>query len=93
MWPNGKYNNIPCRAERYDDEPGYICEMQVSKFMIMLKLYVIPRKISHYEKKLGCMRTLILKRVTRVHVFFLDCSTISSNSENDDIFIQGTTRP
>ena len=38
MWVNGKYNNIPCRASRYADKPGYICETQVSKFMIMLKL-------------------------------------------------------
>ena len=34
-----------------------------------------------------------MKRVTRVHIFFLDCSTISNNSENDDIFTEGRTRP
>ena len=34
MWKNGKYNNIECKAARYDDNPGYICEKQVSKFMI-----------------------------------------------------------
>ena len=49
-------------------------------------------KISVRKKKC-CKRTLILKRVTRVHIFFLDCSTISNNSENDDIFIERTTRP
>ena len=45
------------------------------------------------RKKESWKRTLILKRVTRVHIFFLDCSTISNNSENDDIFIERTTRP
>ena len=34
MWKNGVYNNIECEAARYDDNPGYICEKQVSKFMI-----------------------------------------------------------
>ena len=38
MMKNGKYNNIPCQAHSYDDNPGYICEKQVSKFMIMPKL-------------------------------------------------------
>ena len=38
MLRNGVYNNIPCRAKRYQDDPGYICEKQVSKFMIMPKL-------------------------------------------------------
>ena len=31
MLHDGKYNNIPCKAESYDDEPGYICENQISK--------------------------------------------------------------
>ena len=38
MWQNGKYNNIKCQAYSYDDDPGYICENQVSKFMIMPNL-------------------------------------------------------
>ena len=38
MMKNGKYNNIPCQAHEHDDNPGYICEKQVSKFMIMPKL-------------------------------------------------------
>ena len=38
MMKNGKYNNIKCQAHKYDDNPGYICEKQVSKFMIMPKL-------------------------------------------------------
>ena len=45
------------------------------------------------RKKESCKRTLILKWVTRVQIFFLDCSTISKNSENGDIFIERTTRP
>ena len=49
-------------------------------------------KISVRKKKC-CKRTLILKRVTRVNIFFLDCSTLSKNSENDDTFIERTTRP
>ena len=36
---------------------------------------------------------MILKRVTRVHIFFLDCSTVSNNSENNNIFIEGTATP
>ena len=38
MMKNGKYNNIKCQADTYDENPGYICEKQVSKFMIMPKL-------------------------------------------------------
>ena len=38
MMRNGKYNNIPCQARGYYDDPGYICEKQFSKFMIMPKL-------------------------------------------------------
>ena len=38
MLQDGKYDNISCQKESYDDSPGYICEKQVSKFMIMLKL-------------------------------------------------------
>ena len=49
-------------------------------------------KVSVRSKKC-CKRTLILKRVTRVYIFFLDCSTVSNNSENNDIFIEGTTTP
>ena len=44
------------------------------------------------RKKESWKRTLILKRVTRFHIIFLDCSTISNNSENA-IFIGRTTRP
>ena len=39
MWNYGRYNNIPCQTDKYADEPGYICEKQFSKFMIMLKLF------------------------------------------------------
>ena len=49
-------------------------------------------KISVRKKQICCKGTLILKRVTRVHIFFLDCSTISNNSEKEDIFIERTTR-
>ena len=38
MLLNGKYNNIPCQAVIYYGDPGYICEKQVSKFIIMPKL-------------------------------------------------------
>ena len=38
MLLNGKYNNIPCQAGIYYGDPGYICEKQVSKFIIMPKL-------------------------------------------------------
>ena len=38
MLQNGKYNNIKCQGKDYDGNPGYICEKQVSKFTIMLKL-------------------------------------------------------
>ena len=38
MLQNGKYDNIKCQADKYDENPGYICEKQVSKFMIMPKL-------------------------------------------------------
>ena len=38
MWQNGKYSNMMCRGEHYDDNPGYICEKKFSKFVIMLKL-------------------------------------------------------
>lgn len=31
MLKNGKYNNIKCQAEIYDDDPGYICEKHFSK--------------------------------------------------------------
>ena len=54
--------------------------------------YVNPIK-NHSQKKKSCKQTLILKRVTHIHIFFLDCSTISNNSKNDDIFIESTTRP
>lgn len=27
MWTDcGKYNNVECEKEKYDDDPGYICE-------------------------------------------------------------------
>ena len=45
------------------------------------------------KKKKSRKRTLILMRVTLIHIFFLDCSTISKNSKNGDIFIERTTRP
>ena len=38
MLQYGKYNNIRCQAQHYDNDPGYNCEKQVSKFMIMPKL-------------------------------------------------------
>ena len=38
MLQNGKYHNIPCQGRTYHGDPGYICEKQVSKFMIMPKL-------------------------------------------------------
>ena len=38
MMKNGKYNNIPCQAQDYDDNPGYICEKKVSKFLTMPNL-------------------------------------------------------
>ena len=38
MLQDEKYNNIACQKESYDGDPGYICEKQVGKFMIMLKL-------------------------------------------------------
>ena len=38
MLQYGKYNNIKCQGTNYDGNPGYICEKQVSKFMIMPKL-------------------------------------------------------
>ena len=38
IWKNGKYGNIKCQGTYYNDGPGYICEKQVSKFMIMPKL-------------------------------------------------------
>ena len=38
MLQYGKYNNIKCQGKNYDGDPGYICEKQVSKFMIMPKL-------------------------------------------------------
>ena len=44
-------------------------------------------------RKKNCQRTLILKEATRIHVFFLDCSTIPNNSGNDDIYIERITRP
>ena len=53
---------------------------------------LIQFKVSVRSKKC-CKRTLILKRVTRVHIFFLDCSTVSNNSENNNIFIEGTATP
>ena len=49
-------------------------------------------KITIRKKKKSFKRTLILKQVTHIHIFFLDCSTIVRNSENDDIFIERTTR-
>ena len=38
MWNNGKYNNIKCSERNHKEDPGYICEKQVSKFMIVPKL-------------------------------------------------------
>ena len=45
MWQNGKYNNIACQARNYYDDPGYICEKQVSKFMIMPNLCLPSSKL------------------------------------------------
>ena len=84
MWQNGKYNNMMCRGEHYDENPGYICEKQVSKFDSIT---------NHSKKKESCKRALTFKRVTRIHIFFLVCSTISNKSENDAILIEGTARP
>ena len=42
MMQNGEYSNIECQKEKYDDNPGYICEKQVSKSMIM-PIYVNQR--------------------------------------------------
>ena len=38
MLRKGKYNNIPCQEKKYFEDPGYICEKQFSKFMMMPKL-------------------------------------------------------
>ena len=38
MLGNGKYNNIKCQIRNPGEDPGYICEKQVSKFMILTKL-------------------------------------------------------
>ena len=38
MLQHGKYNNIVCQARNHYGDPGYICEKQVSKFIIMPKL-------------------------------------------------------
>ena len=38
MLQYGVYNNIACQKKTYDGDPGYICEKQVSKFIIMLKI-------------------------------------------------------
>ena len=45
------------------------------------------------KKKKSRKGTLILMRVTLIHIFLLDCSTISNNSNNSDIFIERTTKP
>ena len=45
------------------------------------------------KKKKSCRLTFILKRVTRFRIFFLGCSIISNNSENEYIFIERTRRP
>ena len=45
------------------------------------------------RKKKSCKRTSTFKRVTRIHIFFLVCSTISNKSEDDAILIEGTARP
>ena len=39
------------------------------------------------------LKISVRKKKCCVNIFFLDCSTVSNNSENDDIFIEGTTRP
>ena len=39
MLQNGKYNNIRCKARPQYINPGYICEKQVSKFMIIPTLW------------------------------------------------------
>ena len=38
MLKNGEYNNIKCSERNDKEDPGYICEKQVSKFMIVPKL-------------------------------------------------------
>ena len=69
----------------------YVKSISVSSWLC--RSYVIPIKNLSKKKQICYKRTLILKRVTRVHIFFLDCSTIPNNSEKDDIFIERTTRP
>ena len=54
--------------------------------------YVNPIK-NYSKKRKSCKRTLILKRVTRIHIFILDCPAISNNPENNGIFLERTTRP
>ena len=49
------------------------------------------KKKTKTKTKTSCKRTL--KRVTRIHIFFLVCSTISNNSENDDIFEESSPQP
>ena len=39
------------------------------------------------------LKISVRKKKCCVNIFSLDCSTVSNNSENDDIFIEGTTRP
>ena len=38
MLKNGNYNNIKCQTRYHHEDPGYICEKQVSKFVILTKL-------------------------------------------------------
>ena len=85
---NGKYNNIRCYGNDYDDDPGYICEKQVGMFMIIPTRCYPIKNLSKKKKK-----TLIFMRVTPIHIFFLDWSTIVNNSENKDIFTERRTRP
>ena len=62
------------------------------RIMEIQDIYVKSKSVSSWSCR-SYVDPIILKRVTRVHIFFLDCSTISKNSENGVIFIERTTRP
>ena len=81
------------REKCSDEENSSLVSMETEKEWHFVKNLVKNRRKVSVRSKKCCKRTLILKRVTRVHIFFLDCSTVSNNSENNDIFIEGTTTP
>ena len=59
---------------------------------MLTQLRIIARKKTN-KKEERCKRTFILKPEACIHIFYLDCSTISNNSENNDIFIERTITP